>query len=275
MGASYSGSMVIGGEVKPGYETVEQMFRKNVATGREREAQLCVYVEGEKVVDLWGSAGGDHYLSMDPAIFAFPFFQLHLASAREAKTRAKRTAVQYPPDFEDTDTSLDTAGYISKVLNDHRWRAGESPGGSAHASARGLAKLAAAMANKGEFNGVRILSEDGWNNLHAGGIVRVDASMGVVRTEFTQGGVNLFNDYIDDNKNERILKSGRDGFVGWMGMGGSLMQWNPKLNIGFGYTCTLLTWWDLSNSKARKLQKEVVACARREKEISNESLNIT
>ena len=30
--------------------------------------------------------------------------------------------------------------------------------------------------------------------------------MGAVRTEFTQGGVNLFNDYKDDNKNERILK---------------------------------------------------------------------
>lgn len=482
MGASHSGSMVVGGEVKPGYETVEQMFRKNVATGRERDAQLCVYVEGEKVIDLWGSACGDNsytgdslqcvfsctksvagvgvaqlvdrgcldyhapistywpqfaqpdkqhlrmedvmrheagmpkldksikiedlspsllgnghvgdilaqqtpryphhtpreyhpqtagwivnevvrrvspggvtlgqwlrretcgplgvdvfvglsskeearvrdvtalstkmallhsalptalggqvdhnlfvfskilasfqrrfrqedgagfvppdqsmfpdiYLSLDPTIFAFSFFQSHLAFSRKAQVRNN---VQYPPDFDGIDTSVDTAAYIDQVFNDHRWRAAESPGGNGHASARGLAKLAAGMANGGEFDGVRILSEDGWNRLHAAPIVRVDASMGAVRTEFTQGGVNLFNDYKDDNKNERILKSGRDGFIGWMGMGGSVMQWSPRLNIGFGYTCTLLTWWDLPNSKARKLQKEVVACAKRRNDI--------
>ena len=39
------------------------------------------------------------------------------------------------------------------------------------------------------------------------------------------------------------------------------MQWHPRLNLGFGYTCTLLSWWDLANTKARKLQKETVRCA--------------
>ena len=39
------------------------------------------------------------------------------------------------------------------------------------------------------------------------------------------------------------------------------MQWHPGLDMGFGYTCTLLTWWDLANTKARKLQKEAVKCA--------------
>ena len=60
---------------------------------------------------------------------------------------------------------------------------------------------------------------------------------------------------------ERVLKSGRAGFVGWMGFGGSVMQWHPGLDMGFGYTCSLLTWWDLANTKARKLQKEAVRCA--------------
>ena len=39
------------------------------------------------------------------------------------------------------------------------------------------------------------------------------------------------------------------------------MQWHPDLDMGFGYTCSLLTWWDLANTKARKLQKEAVKCA--------------
>ena len=44
------------GDVAPGYERVKEAFRKNFNLGREQNAQLCVYVEGQKVVDLWGSA---------------------------------------------------------------------------------------------------------------------------------------------------------------------------------------------------------------------------
>ena len=27
--------------------------------------------------------------------------------------------------------------------------------------------------------------------------------------------------------------TGRDGFYGWMGFGGSVFQWNPELKIGY------------------------------------------
>ncbi len=64
-----------------------------------------------------------------------------------------------------------------------------------------------------------------------------------------QGGVNLFTDYPDDAAGERIFKSGRAGFVGWLGFGGSVIQWRPDLHIGFAYACTLLTWWDMANTK--------------------------
>ena len=59
MGGSYSSTAVVGGHVSQGYETVREMFRRNVETGRERNAQLCVFVDGECVLDLWGSAEGD------------------------------------------------------------------------------------------------------------------------------------------------------------------------------------------------------------------------
>ena len=39
----------------PGYETVQQMFEENFRSGSEEKSQLCVYVDGEVVVDLWGS----------------------------------------------------------------------------------------------------------------------------------------------------------------------------------------------------------------------------
>ena len=38
----------------PGYETVQQMFEENFRSGGEEKSQLCVYVDGEVVVDLWG-----------------------------------------------------------------------------------------------------------------------------------------------------------------------------------------------------------------------------
>jgi hypothetical protein len=64
--------------------------------------------------------------------------------------------------------------------------------------------------------------------------------------------VNLFTDYPDDAAGERIFKSGRAGFVGWLGFGGSVIQWRPDLHIGFAYACTLLTWWDMANTKVQK-----------------------
>ena len=72
---------------------------------------------------------------------------------------------------------------------------------------------------------------------------------GSTRKFSLQGGVNIFNDYADDSPGERVLKSGRAGFIGWLGFGGSVIMWRPDLNIGFGYACTLLTWWDLANTK--------------------------
>ena len=55
----------------------------------------------------------------------------------------------------------------------------------------------------------------------------------------------------------------RDGYYGWMGYGGSVFQWHPDLEIGFGYTTTLLAWYDLDNTRGAKLQAEVVKCVKK------------
>ena len=44
--------------MKAGYEEVRELFERNVTTGRDYNAQLCVYVEGELVVDLWTNRDG-------------------------------------------------------------------------------------------------------------------------------------------------------------------------------------------------------------------------
>ena len=56
----------------------------------------------------------------------------------------------------------------------------------------------------------------------------------------------------------------RNGYYGWYGFGGCVMQWEPTLKIGFGYSPTLVQWYDLQNQKGAKLQKIVADCAQKQ-----------
>ncbi len=55
----------------------------------------------------------------------------------------------------------------------------------------------------------------------------------------------------------------RDGYFGWYGMGGSVFQWHPDLEIGFAFVMNQMYWFDVNNAKAAYLQKEVARCAER------------
>ena len=57
-------------------------------------------------------------------------------------------------------------------------------------------------------------------------------------TNFSQGGLNIYE----------------DGWVGWMGLGGSLLQWHPELRISFAFVPSFLDWSDLDNARAKTLQ---------------------
>ena len=137
---------------------------------------------------------------------------------------------------------------LGPIYNIDTVRRGETSSANGNCSARGLAKLGAVMANQGTLGGLTLLSNKAWQALHS------EAThapiFGVVDTNFTQGGVNKFEE-----------DGGRDGYYGWFGYGGSVFQWNPDLKIGFGYTPTLLHWQDpFTNHKGRLLQQEVVKC---------------
>jgi len=131
-------------------------------------------------------------------------------------------------------------------------RRGETSSANGNCSARGLAKLGAAMACQGTLGEVTVLSNKAWQALHAE--PEAFTIMGVLPTNFTQGGVNKF---------EEEAGAGRDGYYGWFGYGGSVFEWNPDLKIGFGYTVTLLHWQDpFTNNKGRLLQQEVAKCVK-------------
>ena len=74
-------------------------------------------------------------------------------------------------------------------------------------------------------------------------------------TNFTKGGVNIFT-----AASEKNVASLRDGWVGWIGYGGSVFQWHPDLEIGFGWCGNFIHGADNFNIRGAKLQTEVVKC---------------
>ena len=98
-------------------------------------------------------------------------------------------------------------GSTSGLFNLPVMRQGESSSVNGNCSARGLAKVAAAMAAGGTFQGVELLSQQAWDTLHEaptpGNIVGMP-------TQFTQGGLGKFGKHQDIDV---------EGFYGWMGYG--------------------------------------------------------
>ena len=144
------------------------------------------------------------------------------------------------------------------VVNDAAMSKGETPSAGAKCSARGLGKLAAVMANGGRLDNYQIMSPETYEALHANVIER---PMLALDTGFTQGGLARFSTRpATDSPFARGLNNGREGFYGWMGLGGSIFQWHPEKKIGFAYAPTSLNVLDLVNERGKSYQTEVVRC---------------
>ena len=138
---------------------------------------------------------------------------------------------------------------------------GETPSAAANCSARGLAKIAAMMAAGGKWAERQFLSETAWKSMHDRPVA---ADMGFSATNFTQGGVNLFTEVgPNGNSLDRAFNVGREGYYGWMGLGGSIFQWHPGHEIGFGFVPTSLHVVDIVNERGKVYQEEVLRCVER------------
>jgi CubicO group peptidase (beta-lactamase class C family) len=134
---------------------------------------------------------------------------------------------------------------------------GETPSANAHCSARGLARIGSALAMGGASQGTTLINPEAWQALHAEPITR-DMS---IQTSFTQGGVAYFS---EDNAGSggvnQALNRGREGFYGWMGLGGSIFQWHPEKKISIAFVPTSLHMLDLVNERGKTYQAELLRC---------------
>ena len=82
-------------------------------------------------------------------------------------------------------------------------------------------------------------------------------------TNFTKGGLNKYIILEATPTNEvSLMPPERNGYFGWDGLGGSVMQWHPSLKIGFGYTPSKLHWYNAYSHIGANLQKVAVDCTR-------------
>ena len=117
------------------------------------------------------------------------------------------------------------------------------------------------LAGGGSFGGTQVLSREACDAMHA---ETIEADMIIMPTWFSQGGVNAFRQTsVGDPELGAALNAGREGFFGWMGFGGSIFQWHPEREIGFGYVPTSLHALDLCNERGKAYQREVLRCVER------------
>ena len=94
-------------------------------------------------------------------------------------------------------------------------------------------------------------------------------------TSYSRGGINRFKkhdvpkgEYYDPLVTDKLnhsLNNNREGWYGWVGFGGSVMNWHPELNIGFGYVPTDLLPFDAWNQRGAFIQKELEKVVRKMK----------
>ena len=245
--------------VDPAGRTIGEFLRETLAGPLSADVMVGVPVSELERVSKGTPVGLGYYLKegFKPAFMGRRVNDSILGLGRKVATvlpsMLKGTSRGAPPPFKGIE--------VTRAFNLPEVAMGETPSANAHCSARGLAKLAAAMANGGRFEGAELISDTGWQAMHAEPVTRNMA----MTTTFTQGGVAKF-DPCGANASllDRAFCNGREGYYGWMGMGGSIFQWHPGNRIGFAFVPTSLHILDFINERGKAYQVEVARCLARQ-----------
>ena len=123
-----------------------------------------------------------------------------------------------------------------------------------------MAILAAVMANGGVFQGSRILSSATVDTLQS---EPTERHMGFSVNYFSKGGVCVDLPLtVNVPRHRKMVVEGLQGCYGWMGYGGSLIQWHPETKLGFSFVPTFLYFIDVNNCRGKELLAEAIRCAR-------------
>jgi CubicO group peptidase (beta-lactamase class C family) len=243
--------------VDPSGRTIGEFLREDLSSPLEADVVIGVKEQEMKRVSRVSALSFGYQLlqSLKPRFLGrgivHNIFQILGRLIRLVPAIIKARKVGAPPPF----TGMDSLGFF----NEPHFAMGETPSANATCSARGLAKIAAMMSAGGKWEGTEYLSEQAWSAMHENPL---HAAMGgLLTTRFTQGGVDCFTECTPEStRAERAFNEGREGFYGWMGLGGSIFQWHPRLDIGFAFVPTSLHVLDLLNERGKAFQAETLNC---------------
>jgi CubicO group peptidase (beta-lactamase class C family) len=135
-----------------------------------------------------------------------------------------------------------------------------------------LAKIAAAMAAKGGFDGVQLLSEPTFDAAHSDVVQKYDDIL-LEESRFAQGG---FAEFRLGEHTDRILSEGRGSllggsnthglggsFYGWGGSGGSAFIWSPQHEVGFAYTMNGMASYILGGPRTERIFSALFECLKK------------
>ena len=180
------------------------------------------------------------------------------------KMRKSSSTIDKIPFFEELNgLEVGSQNFIN-VYNSPDFNKAEISSANFRANARGIAKLASIMANEGQG----LMSQEAWKEMHSEPKF-AEVNMGMTNTHFnfTKGGVNYFENSPNATDSDKtLLNKNREGYYGWFGLGGSIMQWHPELKIGFAFVPTFLNLTEIYNMRGAVLQQIVKDCAQKQKD---------
>lgn len=132
----------------------------------------------------------------------------------------------------------------------------EIPSANFHANSSTMAAVMNVLCGGGERDGVRFLSHAGLQAALGNPVVL--PTFGPITTEFTNAGWNI---YRQGGKGWTFPH--RWDFVGWQGLGGSVMQFHPERDLAFAYAMTQMAPKLDPNARSWRLQSAFERCAAR------------
>jgi CubicO group peptidase (beta-lactamase class C family) len=186
---------------------------------------------------------------------------VHIGLPAAEHHRVARFLWDLPPDEEDRsdlppERLMEHNAYFNPgglsgvgVVNTAAWREAELPSTNAHGTARGVARVYAALAAGGALGGVRVVGGDA--------LARAAAEQACGRDRVLRGATR-FGLGFQLTQPERPLGPNPRTF-GHFGAGGSLGFCDPETRISFGYVLNEMTpGWQ--NPRNRALVEAVYAC---------------
>lgn len=136
------------------------------------------------------------------------------------------------------------------TANDEAWRRAEIPAAAGHASAKGIATLYAALANRGQLGGHTLLSPEAIDRMREEQTGRPDLCLGVA----PGWGMGVL-------LNRLGIYGPNPGAFGHPGRGGSFGCADPEAGLAMGYAMNQLGGSGLADPRSLALVSAVYACA--------------